>query len=174
MNDEPTTPRQPTVPGSSVECPVCKWGFANADVLKAHMDASHSTVPTPAPAATPPAPVPVPAPAKRPKKVKPPSRGDRWAEAVTKCQEALSNLESAKDELEAAASDLDEVKQEYQEWLDNLDGKFSGSALVEKLEAVTGLDIESVANDISNAIDEAKGVIDEAEGADLPLGFGRD
>jgi DNA repair exonuclease SbcCD ATPase subunit len=116
----------------------------------------------------------VPVPAKRKRAPRPPSRSQRWADAVKEVQDALSGLEEAAGKLEDAASTLHEIQQEFSEWKDNLDGKFEGSALVEKLDAVCELAIEDMHSDISNAIDEAKGVADECEGADLPLGFGRD
>jgi len=83
------------------------------------------------------------------KKPKPESRAARWSRAAG---EAVAALE-----------ELVEIQQEFQEWHDNLDGKFEGSPLVEKLENITGIDLES-----------AKEAVDDAEGADVPLGFGRD
>jgi hypothetical protein len=78
-----------------------------------------------------------------------PSRGDRWTEAAQAAFEALERLE--------------EVRQEYEDWRDNLPENLQNSALGEKLNSVADLDIQS-------AID----VAEEAVNADLPLGFGRD
>ena len=77
------------------------------------------------------------------------SRTKRWQDAASAAVAALS--------------DLQEIQQEYQEWLDNLPENLANSALGEKLETTTQIDIDS-------ALDTAQ----EAESADLPLGFGRD
>lgn len=82
-------------------------------------------------------------------KSKAPSRTQRWQDAASA---AVSALEELKD-----------IQQEYQSWYDNLPENLQSSAVGEKLEAVTNIDLES-------AYDAAQ----EAEGADLPLGFGRD
>lgn len=82
-------------------------------------------------------------------KAKKMSRGDRWCNAAS---EAVSALET-----------LSEIKQEYQDWYDNLPENLQQSAVGEKLSAICDLDIES-------ALDTAN----EAKDADLPLGFGRD
>ena len=77
------------------------------------------------------------------------SRSARWAEACA-----------------AAAAALDvlcELRDEYEEWKDNLPENLQGSALGEKLEEVCGFDLEG-----------ARDTVAEAEGADLPQGFGRD
>lgn len=89
------------------------------------------------------------APTPKPAKVQQKSRADRWGEA---CSNARNGLE-----------DLVALKEEYEEWKDNLPENLQQSPVAEKLEAVCDLDFDS-------AIE----VIDEAEGVDLPLGFGRD
>ena len=109
------------------------------------------------------------APAAKPKRERPKSRSARWADACAQAREAFDAMSSAKDEFDNAMSELDSIRQEFEEWHDNLDGKFEGSALVEKLETVKDLTTE-VEIDLS----EAETALDEAEGADLPLGFGRD
>ena len=92
---------------------------------------------------------PAPAP-RRAKKQKPLSRSARWEDACGRAQSALEELV--------------EIQQEFSEWKDNLESRFEGSALVEKLEAVTdSLELQS-------ALD----TVEEAQNADLPLGFGRD
>lgn len=100
---------------------------------------------------------------------KPKSRATRWAEACASARAAFDALTAAKDDFESAMSEVDGIRLEFEEWFDNLDGKFEGSPLVEKLEAVKDLTTE-VEIDFS----EAEAALDEAEGADLPLGFGRD
>lgn len=105
---------------------------------------------------------------------KQPSRPARWAEAVKACQEARDAIEAGVTRLEDAVVNLRSVQEEYEEWKDNLDGKFEGSPLSEKLEEVCNIQTEDLAEGVRNAIDEASGTIDEAEGIDLPRGFGRD
>lgn len=100
------------------------------------------------------------------------SRPARWARAVTECQEAITALQAAKDQLEGAISNLDEIKSEYQDWLDNLPENLQNSGLSEKLTAVC--DLELSIDSLSGEIDDVENVISEAEGIDLPLGFGRD
>lgn len=85
----------------------------------------------------------------KPRKMKPKSRSQRWADAA---QAAVSALE-----------ELEEMRCEFEEWKDNLPENLQQSALGEKLDTVAGLDIQS-----------ALGTASEAEGADLPMGFGRD
>jgi hypothetical protein len=77
------------------------------------------------------------------------SRSSRWAEAASAASAALSELQ--------------DIQSEYQDWLDNLPENLQSSALGEKLQAVCDIDIESAAE-----------AVDEADGADLPMGFGRD
>lgn len=77
------------------------------------------------------------------------SRAKRWEEAVGNAMSALE--------------ELCDLQMEYQEWLDNLPENLQSSPVGEKLEAVCGIDL-----------DGAKGSVEEAEGADLPMGFGRD
>lgn len=106
---------------------------------------------------------------KRVKRERPKSRATRWAEACAAARTALDAMGEAKDDFESAMSELDGIRQEFEEWHDALDGRFEGSPLVEKLETVKDLTTE-VEIDLS----EAETALDEAEGADLPLGFGRD
>ena len=62
-----------------------------------------------------------------------------------------------------ALEELVEMKSEFEEWKDNLPESLQQSAVGEKLEAVCDIDLDS-----------ALEAVTEAEGADLPLGFGRD
>jgi hypothetical protein len=131
------------------------------------------------------------------------SRADRWLSAVSDAKEALDEVVGARDsfnqdvealieqhlskplvELWDAVERLDEVKQEYQEWYDNMPEGLQGSATGEKLEAITELDTDpsSLGIDIGNVeppeidldLDEVTQALDEAESAELPVGFGRD
>lgn len=83
------------------------------------------------------------------KKVKMPSRPERWADACSRALDAISDLEG--------------LKEEYEEWKDNLPDSLQQSPVGEKLDAVCDLDLDS-----------ARSAIEEAEGTDLPLGFGKD
>lgn len=85
----------------------------------------------------------------KPKKPKPKSRGERWAEAASDAKSALEELKSVQDE--------------FEEWKNNIEERFSGTATYEKLDTLCNIDIQS-------ALDAA----DEAESADIPVGFGRD
>lgn len=87
------------------------------------------------------------------------SRPARWARAIEKAT-------AARDELTEALDELEELRGEYEEWRDNLPENLQSSALYEKLDTIAGMDFESAKDGLD--------VIDEAEGADLPLGFGRD
>jgi predicted metal-dependent hydrolase len=125
------------------------------------------------------------------------SRADRWQEAVNdartaleRMQEAgrdfnLSELESAAGAFEDAMQALADTKAEYEEWHGNLPESLQSSATGEKLEAIINIDVENAVvclDDIQQAIEaaveealaEAADVLDEAEGAELPVGFGRD
>lgn len=77
------------------------------------------------------------------------SRADRWATAASKAQEGLAELV--------------ELQEDYQSWYDNLPDGLRYSGTGEKLAAICGLDLEGAAS-----------TVEEAEGADLPMGFGRD
>ena len=77
------------------------------------------------------------------------SRPQRWAKAI----------EAARD----AAQKLEDIRDEYQEWRDNLPENLEGSATAEKLDEVIEFDI-----------DQIRDALDEAENLELPRGFGRD
>lgn len=77
------------------------------------------------------------------------SRAIRWSEACTQAMAALEELVS--------------LQQEFSDWNDNLPENLRSSALGEKLQTVVDLDL-----------DGAKSTVEDAEGAELPLGFGRD
>lgn len=102
------------------------------------------------------------------------SRPKRWEEAVAECRRQYDIIMTAGDDLASALSDLDGIRQEYEEWRDNLPESLQQSALGEKLDVVVDLDIESAANDPLDNWGDLESLLDEAEGAELPLGFGRD
>jgi Tfp pilus assembly protein FimV len=102
---------------------------------------------------------------------KPASRPARWNAAVADAMEIASSIEDLKNELETALEAVKDVQSEYEEWKDGLPENLEQSALGEKLAAVCDLDFDVLDSvDVSAVLD----VLSEAEGADLPLGFGRD
>lgn len=104
---------------------------------------------------------------------KPPSRAKRWSAAVAKIQAAIDEARRALDNgLEEGVAELEELKEEFENWKDNLPENLSQSPLGEKLETVVDLDIDFT--DLTSALDDAESKVSEAEGVDLPLGFGRD
>jgi len=84
------------------------------------------------------------------------SRPKRWAAAIA----ALQAVDPG---------EFESLKDEYQEWRDNLPENLDDSPVAEKLDAT----IEA-AEMVIDAIGELSSALQEAEGADLPLGFGRD
>lgn len=103
---------------------------------------------------------------------RPPSRPQRWADYATQARAALDDMQSAKDTLANVLSEWADLQSEYGDWKDALPDNLQGSTLAEKLEAITGLDLEVDVD--SAAFDDLSSLVDEAAGADLPLGFGRD
>lgn len=87
---------------------------------------------------------------KAPKKPKPESRATRWSRLAGEAVAALEELESMRAD-------------EFEGWKDSLPENLANSALGEKLETICGIDL-------STALETAQ----EAEGAEVPLGFGRD
>lgn len=114
------------------------------------------------------------APAKPARKPKPPSRSQRWADAVKEAQDAIEALQTGVQELQSALEDLRGVQEEYEEWKDNLPENLASSALGEKLEEVCALEIEGIGSAVEDAINDAENVIGDAEAVELPQGFGRD
>lgn len=111
---------------------------------------------------------------RKPRKAKPKSRSTRWADACSDANFAMDNLDAALADLQTALAELKDVQEEYQGWRDNLPENLANSALGGKLDDVTGLDIENLADEIETAISTARDNIGEAEALDLPRGFGRD
>jgi hypothetical protein len=99
-----------------------------------------------------------------------PSRASRWQTAVDDARTALDAMEAAKADFDGAMEALRDVQSEYQDWYDNLPDAFQQDSPVgEKLQAVTDLDL-----DPGDDLEAMRSAVDEAEGADLPLGWGRD
>jgi hypothetical protein len=93
-------------------------------------------------------------------KLVPKSRPKRWQEAWLAVDEAFGLLRSKLEE-------LDEIRQEYEEWRDNLPESLQSSPLGDKLDTVADFDLLS-------CLDEVEITIQDADEMDLPLGFGRD
>ena len=102
------------------------------------------------------------------------SRTTRWQEACSAAVDARSKVQEAAGELSAALTELRDVQSEYENWRDGLPENLQGSALGEKLDTVCDIDIESGMDDPLDDWGTISDAIDEAEGADLPMGFGRD
>ena len=126
------------------------------------------------------------------------SRPARWGRAVAAAQEALELARDAKqsvadqvqelwdDEMSKplatladAMAELMDLQSEFQEWYDNMPEGLQQGATGEKLEAISQLDLDYAEPDQPDFdfdfdLDEVESQIDEAEGAELPLGFGRD
>jgi chromosome segregation ATPase len=124
------------------------------------------------------------------------SRGARWQNAVDAARQAhdeimsaaenldMDSLNQASIQLSSAMQDLAAVQEEYQEWFDNMpDSLQYNSPAGEKLQAICDLEIsdeveidpvQALIDYVTEALESVTDVLDEAEGADLPLGFGRD
>ena len=100
------------------------------------------------------------------------SRPKRWARYVSEALEALEQVEEAFEEVDRAVSNLEALRDEYLEW--DLPENLEMSALGEKLQALEDLEFNSAKDEVDMAIQELRFQLEEAEGADLPLGFGRD
>lgn len=98
-------------------------------------------------------------------------------EAAGTLREAYDALNSALDEhkgaVEDALSTLREIQGEYEEWKDNIEERFSGTATYDLLtEIVDSLEIpEEVSWD---NMEEIERCAEEADQVTLPAGFGRD
>ena len=88
------------------------------------------------------------------------SRTARWNDAAAKAEMAASDLRNALEE-------LDGIRQEYEEWRDNLPENLQSSSLSEKLNEVADMDLLSGLDEVDNSVQEAVNM-------DLPMGFGRD
>lgn len=134
---------------------------AGGQAAQAAVDAAMEQTTAPAPGA----------PAPKAKKPKRQSRADRWNEAVGHARTALDAMTAARDELVAALGDVKAIQEDFESWKDNLPESFQGTTLGEKLEAVCEFDLEP---DENSGVDDFEELVGNLEGADLPLGFGRD
>ena len=97
------------------------------------------------------------------------SRPKRWAEACAAAEKAIGDMEAARQEFQAALEDLNALREEYEEWKDNLPENLEQSPVAEKLEAIVELDFESKGDEIETAISEAADIIGEADAIDRKL-----
>jgi hypothetical protein len=111
---------------------------------------------------------------KKPKRVKPQSRPQRWAAAVGAAQDAVAAMRENCGTLEDALATLREVQEEYESWKDNLPENMQSGATADKLEEICNLEVDGAADEVSGALDTLEGMLGDAEGVELPRGFGRD
>lgn len=126
------------------------------------------------------------------------SRAVRWSRAVSEAQEALekarseverineeiarwvSDLEGPLNELDDALDVLRDVQSEYSEWYDNMPDGLREGATGEKLMAISEIEFDSSSFldhdevEIEVDLDTITDALSDAEGAELPVGFGRD
>ena len=119
-------------------------------------------------------PTPPSAPPPRRKRKRSPSKASRWADAAGNALAVMQEIVNHLDDLDSACSELRAVQEKYEEMRDNMPDNLRSSAYGEKLEEVCNLEIEDAAQRIRDAVEEVESVLVDAEGADLPLGFGRD
>ena len=105
---------------------------------------------------------------------KKPTRADRWFAAAARCREEYDKINSAADGLAEALMELNDIRGEYEDWFDNLPENLQDGPTGQKLAELTNLDIESYANEPLENWGDVDRIISDAEGADLPMGFGRD
>jgi hypothetical protein len=82
-----------------------------------------------------------------------------------------ADLEAVMQKAVDAFGELRDLQSEYEAWKDSLPESLAESAVGEKLDAVTELDLEAATDD---EIEDLISKLDEADGADLPRGFGQD
>lgn len=93
---------------------------------------------------------------------------------MQKAEQVFNQLAAHREALAEAIGDLIDIQSEYQEWADNLPENLSSSAISDKLEEITSIDLESARNTAESLGDDIEEIISEAAGVELPLGFGRD
>lgn len=90
------------------------------------------------------------------------------AEAAEALQEQLNE---AKQEIVDALEELKAMAEEYGEKFDNMNEGLQASPYGQKCEAMQQLDLDASSDE---ELEELIAKVDEAEGAEIPLGFGRD
>jgi hypothetical protein len=107
----------------------------------------------------------------RPRKVNTNSRSYRWSAAIGQARAAIDAMEAAKSDFESAWGEIAEIRQEFQDWYDNLGDSLQQGPTGQKLDELLNT-VDEDAPEID--IDAATEAVDNAEGVDLPLGWGRD
>ncbi len=97
------------------------------------------------------------------------SRAKRWADAAARLSDHLEAMEAAWSDCKDALDELEEMKGEYQDWLDNLPDSLKGSPVGEKLETIVAIEF-----DVDMDFSDVQTAAQEAADADLPQGWGRD
>jgi len=88
-------------------------------------------------------------------------------------EEALANIRQAHEELRQILDKLDSLREEYENWLDQIETNMPYDVVYvqqEKLENVLSINFRFDQTDL-NAVER---FFDAAANVDLPLGFGRD
>lgn len=110
---------------------------------------------------------------------KQPTKAQRWQEAIDAARTAASKAENVQEQLREAKQEvvdaldaLRDMAQEFGEPYDNMSEGLQQTPFGQKCEAMQNLDLDGA--DVDDELDELVSKIDEAEGAEIPLGFGRD
>lgn len=106
------------------------------------------------------------------------TKQQRWDEAIAvarkaadEAEEIQEQLTQAKQAIVDALEDLKAMAEEFGETFDNMTEGLQQTPFGQKCEAMQQMDLEG---DVDEDLDTLLGKIDEAEGAEIPLGFGRD
>jgi len=106
------------------------------------------------------------------------TKQNRWDEAVTRAraaaeraEEIQAKLTDVKEEIADSLNELAEMAQEFGEPFDNMSEGLQASPFGQKCEAMLGMDLNASSDE---ELEDLIAKIDEAEGAEIPLGFGRD
>jgi hypothetical protein len=104
------------------------------------------------------------------------SRPARWSALCARIVESLDVMENEFGEFDAATQDLEGLKEEYEEWRDNLPEGLEATETADKLDAtIDAADaVVEAKNEMETLFGQIRSAVEDAEGADLPRGFGRD
>lgn len=104
---------------------------------------------------------------------------DRYNDLVAAWESASDDLQGAIDEIETHLEQLRDIRQEYEDWLENLPESLRDSPVGEKLQTLVDIDLDPDLPEVPDQPDEPN--FDDVEAsaqeildADPPLGFGRD
>lgn len=103
------------------------------------------------------------------------SRPKRWAKACDELRTKVEAAQEAFNAIEDPMSELIELRDEYQDWKDNLPENLDQSPVSEKLGTLLDDNCAELDQGLENfTLEELLELAETLEGADLPLGFGRD